>query len=176
MMLSFNQEPKNLLDLSLRNMEYCLNSSKTLSLSDMLSPENKEFNLTGLVLSLYTDNPITDVNIDHLVEEYPTLHYLTNSRTLEEPHNVYDLLHNHSEINVGRFFQWQKSNKYCDELTTSLSNDQILSFENEEFAKKHSYKDSLDYSFFLKQYRPFYAYYFLMQSMHEKYGRIKKTM
>lgn len=175
-MLSFRQEPKNFLDLSLRNLEYCLDLSKPLTLQELFSPEHKEHHLTALALSLYSETPIENINIDHLIDEYPALQYLTNSEPSVEPPTVYDLLHKHSKIDVGKFFQWQKSNKYCDELSTSEYNKEILSFENAEFVKKYAYKDSLDYSYFLKQHRPFYAYYYLMQTMHEKYGKPKKKM
>ena len=52
----------------------------------------------------------------------------------------------------------------------------MLSFENLDFSKRFAYKESLDYAFFLKQGRPFFAFYYFMKNQIKKYGKINKTL
>jgi len=72
---------------------------------------------------------------------------------------------------VSKFFKWQLSNK-----TKLESSNSLFSFNNIEFSKKYSYKDQLDYVFFLKQGRPFFAYYNFVTYQMNKYGKIYKTL
>ena len=77
-------------------------------------------------------------------------------------------------------FNWQKSNsislfKQEDKIKTS-ANDNMISFENTELVKRYAYKDSLDYAYFLKQGRPFFAYYFFVQTQLNKFGKIHNTL
>ena len=165
---------------SIKNLEYWLNfEEQSLQLSSLFSPKYQDHHLTALALSLYQDVPLSQAEsacLEHLLDDYPSLRYIIDSKNNQQPLSVYQLLQYHSEIDVAKFFQWQKSNSLNDELSTSQRNTQILSFENLEFAKKFSYKDTLDYSYFIKQFRPFFAYDYFMKSMIKKYGKPKKTL
>lgn len=102
------------------------------------------------------------------------------------------MIKEHTKLDISRFFSWQKSNnlslfKQDDKSKTPAmtsaptSNQQnhlncLISFENAEFAKKFSYKDSLDYSYFLKRGRPFFAYYYFIQNQLKKYGKVNKIL
>ncbi|CAF0723942.1 unnamed protein product [Brachionus calyciflorus] len=165
--------------LSIKNLEYTLNMSQNLHLSNLFTPKFKDHHLTSLALSLYQDVPLSQTesaSLEHLLDEYPSLRYVIDTKQSQTPLTIYQLLQEHSEIDVGKFFQWQKSNNLSDELSISQRNTQILSFENLDFSKKFSYKDNLDYSYFLKQHRPFFAYYYFMENMLKKFGKAKKTL
>ena len=83
---------------------------------------------------------------------------------------------------MSKFFHWQKSNTIGlfsnkDDKSKSLHFSQsMLSFENLEFAKRFSYKESLDYAFFLRQGRPFFAFYYFMKNQIKKCGKVNKTL
>ena len=83
-----------------------------------------------------------------------------------------------SKFDITKCFTWQKTNKFClfkqEEKTKQAQN--LLSFENFEFAKRFAYKDTLDYSFFIKQGRPFFAYHYFIQQQIKKYGKINRTL
>ena len=85
-------------------------------------------------------------------------------------------------MDVSRFFNWQKSNTIGlfnnkeEKLKSTQFSSNMLSFENLEFANRFSYKDNLDYAFFLKQGRPFFAFYYFMKRQIKKYGKINKTL
>lgn len=57
-----------------------------------------------------------------------------------------------------------------------LFNNSLLSFDNQEFVNQYAYKEDLDYGFFLKQGRPFFAYYIFIINQIRKYGKMHKTM
>ena len=69
-------------------------------------------------------------------------------------------------------FNWQEANSFGYENNKKS----LLSFENAEFSKRFAYKTSLDYAYFMKQGRPFFAYYYFIQNQFKKYGKIHKTL
>ena len=69
-------------------------------------------------------------------------------------------------------FNWQSVNT----LGYENNKKSIISFENSEFTKRFAYKTRLDYAYFMKQGRPFFAYYHFIQSQFKKYGKIHKTL
>jgi hypothetical protein len=76
-----------------------------------------------------------------------------------------------------KFLVWQKSNKIAlNDKEGLLTESEFLSYENKEFCKRYAYKDQLDYSFFLKQGRPFFAYYHFVSAQIAKYGKMHKAM
>jgi len=84
---------------------------------------------------------------------------------------------------VSKYFHWQKNNTIGlfnpkDEKSklSFFNQSNFISFENLEFVKRFAYKESLDYAFFLKQGRPFFAFYYLMRNQIKKYGKINKTL
>ncbi len=63
-----------------------------------------------------------------------------------------------------------------NETNHKTSEKNIFSFDNKDFAKRYAYKDQLDYGFFLKQGRPFFAYYTFKNYQMNKYGKIHKSL
>jgi hypothetical protein len=91
-----------------------------------------------------------------------------------------------TKFDVAKCFTWQKSNTIClfkhdDKSKQPQSqpfayDSSLLSFENLEFAKRFAYKDTLDYAFFIKQGRPFFAYHYFIQAQLKRYGKINKIL
>ena len=86
-------------------------------------------------------------------------------------------------MDVSKCFNWQKSNSIClfgldgdRAQSESFSSNSLLSFENEEFVKRFSYKETLDYAFFVKQGRPFFAYNLFFKNQLNKFGKLHKTL
>jgi hypothetical protein len=85
---------------------------------------------------------------------------------------------------VSKCFTWQKSNNLTlfkqddkqKQSNVAVYSSSMPSFENVEFAKRYAYKDSLDYSYFIKQGRPFFAYYYFTQKQINKYGKLNKIV
>jgi hypothetical protein len=92
---------------------------------------------------------------------------------------LYNLFKEHSKLDMAKCFSWQKGNTIglykLDDNTNKLKTT-LPSFENIEFANKYAYKDSLDYAFFIKQGRPFFAYHYFIQNQLKKFGKINKTL
>lgn len=89
----------------------------------------------------------------------------------------------HTKLDMAKCFSWQKSNNlslFKQEEKQSKVSSQFgsswLPFENAEFVKKFAYKDSLDYAYFVKRGRPFFAYFHFMQAQLRKYGKINKIL
>jgi hypothetical protein len=92
----------------------------------------------------------------------------------------------HSKLDMAKCFTWQKGNniglyKLEDSLQKSHQSNKsygssMLSFENSDFASRYSYKDTLDYAYFIKQGRPFFAYHYFVQNLIKKYGKMNKTL
>jgi hypothetical protein len=86
----------------------------------------------------------------------------------------------HSKIDMAKFFTWQTSNtialKEDNEHNQKLFEHNMLSFDNKEFAKRYAYKDQLDYGFFLKQGRPFFAYNTFTNYQLNKYGKLNRSL
>ncbi len=83
-----------------------------------------------------------------------------------------------SKLDIAKLFSWQRSNtislyKQEDKITPMR---EVLSFEDQDFAKRFAYKEHLDYAYFLKQGRPFFAYYHFIQSQYVKFGKINRTV
>ncbi len=74
---------------------------------------------------------------------------------------------------MSKCFNWQSSNTFGYENNNKKC---LVSFENIEFAKRYAYKTSLDYAYFIKEGRPFFAYYYFIQNQLKKYGKIHKTL
>jgi hypothetical protein len=131
------------------------------------------------------------------VQEPDSLYYLLKVKLIKAlNNNVYLIIKNnlknekeHTKLDVTKFFNWQKSNSMSlfstnskednNEISKKDSNyfySQLLSFENEPFASKYSYKTSLDYAFFVKQGRPFFAYHYFIKEQLNKYGKLHKTL
>ncbi len=89
-----------------------------------------------------------------------------------------------TKFDLTKCFTWQKSNTIClfkqDDKSKQRQpfayDSNLLSFENFEFAKRFAHKDTLDYAFFIKQGRPFFAYNYFIQSQLKKYGKINKIL
>ena len=69
-----------------------------------------------------------------------------------------------------------KNDREGDQTPLDSKSQNLLSFNNAEFAKQFGYKDQLDYGFFIKQGRPFFAYYNFIIFQINKYGKIHKAV
>lgn len=122
------------------------------------------------------------IKLEHLIDEYPSLRLLVDSKQSKQPISLYALLQEHTKLDITRFFNWQSSNsialyKQQDESKSSKQQSStILSFENADFVKKFAYKDTLDFVFFLRQGRPFFAYHHFLSMQLKKYGKFHKTL
>ncbi len=122
--------------------------------------------------------------MDHLIDDYPALHLIVNKKRFDEPLSLYALLQEHSKLDMTRSFNWQQTNSIGqydnnDLETQSPANSyssSLLSFENEELVRKYAYKQTFDYSYFVKQGRPFFAYHFFVKYQLEKFGKTNKTL
>jgi hypothetical protein len=82
-----------------------------------------------------------------------------------------------TKFDLTKCFTWQKANTISFKLEDKSKYDSnILSYENFEFSKRLAYKDSLDYSYFVRSGRPFFAYHYFINSQFKKYGKINRTL
>lgn len=125
------------------------------------------------------------VELSHLLDEFPAVRLILGleKNCLKEPVSLYNLLQEHSKLDMTKCFNWQRLNSidlFQDQISKAKASNSfsgsMLSFENEEFAKRFAYKDSFDYSYFVKKGRPFYAYQFFIRKQLNKFGRTNKTM
>ena len=66
---------------------------------------------------------------------------------------------------MAKCFNWQYSNTFGYEKGKKS----LISFENTDFTKRFGYKTNLDYAYFIKQGRPFFAYYDFVQTQFRKW-------
>lgn len=96
--------------------------------------------------------------------------------------SLYNLLQDHSKFEITKCFNWQASNTiglFNNEENNAealIGSSTILSFENENLVKKYAYKESLDYSYFVKQGRPFFAYHYFISDQLNRFGKTNKTL
>lgn len=123
--------------------------------------------------------------LSHLLNEFPAVRLILGlqQNCLKEPVSLYKLLHEHSKLDMTKCFNWQRLNSidlFHDQVSKAKASNSfsrsMLSFENEEFVKRFAYKDSFDYSYFVKKGRPFYAYQFFIKKQLNKFGKANKTM
>jgi hypothetical protein len=169
MMLAFRQNLKlTCLDpatffsnVCTKNFEFYLgNQVENLQISNLFTHKYKEHHLVALAMSLYFDTPLSlneSNKLEHLLDEYPSIRLIIDLKHVNQPISLYALMQEHTKLEVSKFFQWQKSNTIGLSMTAK-SNQHMLSFENVDFAKRFSYKESLDYAFFIKQGRPFFCF------------------
>lgn len=172
-------------NICLKNFEYS-QKVDNLQISHLFAPKYKEFHLLALAMSLYFDLPLStneSAKLEHLLDQYPAIRLIIDSKSTSQPVSLYALLQEWTKFDVSKCFMWQKSNTICLFKQEEKSNSKtggdstaLLSFENADFSRRHGYKDSLDYSFFIKQGRPFYAYHYFINSQLKKYHKINKTL
>ena len=122
--------------------------------------------------------------LDHLLDQYPSIKLIIDSKYSSQPISLYALLQDLTKFDLSKCFTWQKTNTIClfkqdDKAKQSQQfsyDSNFVSFENVEFSKRFAYKESLDYAFFIKQGRPFFAYHYFIQSQLKKFGKINKTL
>ncbi len=105
-----------------------------------------------------------------------------NKKVSDKPPSMYDLLQQHSKLDMTKVFKWQKMNSIGqydnvpEDKRPNCDSDMIPSFEDEKLVKQYAYVEELDYSYFVKQGRPFFAYNHFINSQLEKHGKTNKTL
>ena len=121
--------------------------------------------------------------LSHLLDEFPAIRLILDTGSLQQPISLYNLLQEHSKLDMTKCFNWQRLNSidlFQDQVSKARASNSfsssLLSFENEDFVKRFAYKDSFDFSYFVKKGRPFFAYQFFIRNQLNKFGKPNKTM
>jgi hypothetical protein len=152
--------------------------------------------------SNFNKNEWNNNNLNNLLfDKYPALKLITETVDFQ-PISLYSLLQDHTILDLTKCFNWQNLNSialYKDNITSSivknnknpnaepslmnsekdkrsLNNFEIISFENLDFSQRFAYKDTLDFTFFIKQARPFFAYNYFIRDELKKHSKLHKTL